>query len=71
MRIIVDKTGPDHEPTSETKWYAQLQGFIVGCPIDYAFGPSPEKAVENLIKLLTALGHSVEWASRESKQPPN
>lgn len=23
MRIIVDLTGPDHEPTKATKWYAQ------------------------------------------------
>jgi hypothetical protein len=60
MRIIVDKTGPDHEPTEETKWYAQLHGYIYGCPIDYAFGPTPEKALENLILLLTASGHPVE-----------
>lgn len=60
MRIIVDHTGPDWEPTPDMKWYAQAPGVPVDCPIDYAFGPTPEKALESLIKLLTASGHPVE-----------
>lgn len=59
MRIIIDKTGPDWEPTEERKWYAQCDQLPFTCPIDYAFGPTPEKALDNLIKFVEGSGHKI------------
>lgn len=61
MRIIVDKTGPDHEPTTETKWYAQVvltswDLLPIGVKT-FQFGPTPEKALESLLNDLR--GHSI------------
>lgn len=48
----VGLTGPDHEPTIEMKWYAQIvltryDVIKVGLKT-FAFGPTPEKAMSNL-----------------------
>lgn len=59
MRIIIDKTGPDWKPTEETKWYAQCGQLPFTCPTDYAFGPTPEKALDNLVKVVEASGHKI------------
>lgn len=57
MKIIVNLTGPDYEPSAEMKWYAQVDLLnFINIPTDYAFGPTPEKALENLIKHLTENG---------------
>jgi hypothetical protein len=48
-KIIVEMTGPDHEPTTETKWYAQAENLPLHVSRDYAFGPTPEKAMSNLL----------------------
>lgn len=58
--IIVDETGPDWEPTKETKYYAQISaGSFSAWPVpvninDYAFGPTPAAAVHNLAIILGA-----------------
>lgn len=64
MRIIVDRTGPDHAPTPETKWYAQVRLTTYDMlPIGvktYAFGSTPTEALENFISVLTSCGIAVE-----------
>lgn len=56
MRIIIDLTGLDHEPTATTKWYAQV--FLVTWNqippgvSTYQFGSTPEEALENLVNHL-------------------
>lgn len=45
FNIEVGETGPDWEPTAETKFYAQVDG-------DFEFGPTPAAAVRKLIDSL-------------------
>jgi len=51
VKIHVEATGPDWEPTEETRWYAQevLPDGLCG---DYAFGPTPQAAVKALTDLV-------------------
>lgn len=64
MRIIVDKTGPHHNPSTDTKWYAQVMLTSYDMlPIGkktFQFGPTPEKALESLINSLQDLPHLLE-----------
>lgn len=52
----VAMTGPDHEPTTKTKWYAQVvlvrYDLIPVGVKTYAFGPTPESAMTNLANYL-------------------
>lgn len=52
MKIIVDLTGPDHEPTVVNKWYAQAFELPLHVSQDYDFGPTPHDALANLITRL-------------------
>lgn len=64
MRIIVDRTGPDHDPVEATKWYAQVMLTSYDMlPLGvktYSFGPTPQIALENLISVLTSHGVAIE-----------
>lgn len=53
-------TGPDHMPTIDTKWYAQIElveydQIPVGLKT-YAFGPNAETALKNLSEYLQSNG---------------
>jgi hypothetical protein len=64
MRIIVDRTGPFHSTTPETKWYAQVQltshDMLPLGVKSYSFGATPTEALENFISVLTSNGVAVE-----------
>lgn len=60
FRFEVALTGPDHEPTELTKWYAQLKlvrfdQLPLGVKT-YAFGPTPEKAMSELAERIRLVG---------------
>lgn len=56
----VGLTGPDHEPTASIKWFAQVHLTTYDLiPIGlqtYKFGPTPEKAMQNLSEYLQLNG---------------
>lgn len=60
IEFEVGQTGPDHEPTAETKWYAQIQLVTYDMiPVGlqtFQFGPTPEKALSNLVCYLEENG---------------
>lgn len=60
LKFEVGLTGPDHEPTTKTKWYAQVRlvrfdQIPVGLKT-YAFGYTPGNAMSNLESYLSANG---------------
>lgn len=60
IRFEVALTGDDHAPTKETKWYSQV--VLVRYDIipvglkTYAFGSTPEEAMNNLATYLRIEG---------------
>lgn len=63
LTFEVGVTGPDHEPTDQTKWYAQVvltrYDTIPTKLKTYAFGPTPEMAMTNLAANLREGGVSI------------
>jgi len=58
MNFKVGLTGPDHSPTAQTKWYAQVMlnswdELPIGAKT-FAFGDTPEKAMSELMLYLRA-----------------